>query len=222
MARPTRLLTVLPLTTCLILTSAIVSTAFAQTETPTADETPKPAIESKEEGNPPPPPPPPHHPPHERGEKGEHGFWRPGPKRPFGDKERGGPRPPIPSDDPRFQENLKRWKELPPERREEFRRRDEKRRVQINKEIDNALTEGGLTLTEEQKEDFKRRYRQERRKIEENIRQQMEAIRKKEVETLTLKLVEEFKTAPSASSTPATPSTPSAPAPSSPEKPADE
>jgi len=79
------------------------------------------------------------------------------------------------------------------------------RRVGLNEilVVDDAQTaaaaaqkEIGLDLTEEQKKAFAQRYIEERRKIEEDLRRQMEESRRPKVKALVEKLRQEFAAQP--------------------------
>jgi len=157
-----------------LLAGALLLPAVAQNDTPTA---PPPPEASQGETAPPPR--------WNRGDRGERGER--GPRR---------GRPRFNPDDPNFQENLKRWQEMSPEQRQEMRRRFDGRRQQMREEQEKILSELG-PITEEQREAFLQRYREERRKIDEELRTKMEALRKEQIEALRKKLVEEFKAKPS-------------------------
>lgn len=157
-----------------LLAGALLLPAVAQNDAPSA---PPPPPEAAQGENPPPPQ-------WGRDEHGERGGRGPRRGRPRFDK-----------DDPRFQENFRRWRELPPEQQQEMRRRFDGRQ-RMREEIDKTLSEAGITLTEEQKEAFIQRYREERRKVEDELRVKMDELRKQQMEALRKKLLEELKTKP--------------------------
>jgi hypothetical protein len=104
----------------------------------------------------------------------------------------------------RFQDNFWRWANLPPEEKKALRDRDEIRRKFMRDEVEAALKESGLQLEGDRKAEFIKRYGEERRKIEEQLREEMAAKRKPLVRELLGKLKAEFSAPPSAPS-PATP-----------------
>lgn len=109
----------------------------------------------------------------------------------------------------RFQENFKRWSNLSPEEKKALRDRDEIRRGRLNQEIEAALKQAGLELDKERREQFGKRYGEERRKLEEQLRREMEEKRRPLVEELVGRLKAEF----SAPAPPPTPAPPPAAAP---------
>lgn len=92
----------------------------------------------------------------------------------------------------RFQENFWRWANLSPEEKKALRDRDEVRRKFMGDEVTAALKETGLQLDGERKAEFMKRYAEERRKIEEQLREEMSAKRKPLVRELLGKLKAEF------------------------------
>jgi len=92
----------------------------------------------------------------------------------------------------RFVETVKQLSELPPERKMEIFQRSEFFRKKMRDEVEGALAQTGLALTDEQKKKFGERYFEERRKIEEDLRKQMEELRKPKLQALTEKLKQEF------------------------------
>jgi dsDNA-binding SOS-regulon protein len=92
----------------------------------------------------------------------------------------------------KFEENLKRWQNLPPEEREALRVREQVRLRQVNKEIDQVLAQTGLQLNQDRREAFALRYAQERKKIEEQLRKETEEKRGPLVKDLTERLKTEF------------------------------
>jgi hypothetical protein len=98
----------------------------------------------------------------------------------------------------RFIENFKRWANLPPEQRKALADRDAVRRQKIAEEIDKAIAETGLTLEPARRAQFARRYNEERRKIEEQLRKEMEAKRQPLVKEMIGRLKDEFAAKPEA------------------------
>lgn len=92
----------------------------------------------------------------------------------------------------RFLKNLKEWQKLPPEQRTWLRNQEKMRREQRKKEFDRLLEENGITLDEKQREEFGRRFFEERRKIEETLRREMDERRKPMVKDAIERLKKEF------------------------------
>jgi hypothetical protein len=102
----------------------------------------------------------------------------------------------------RFQENFWRWANLSPEEKKSLRDRAEVQRKFMRDEVEAALNDTGLQLDGERKAEFIRRYSEGRRKIEEQLREEMAAKRKPLVRELLARLKAEFGT-PGASPVPA-------------------
>jgi Spy/CpxP family protein refolding chaperone len=92
----------------------------------------------------------------------------------------------------RFEENFHKWANLPPEEKKSLRDREEMRRKRMADDIEQALASSGLSLTEEQKAHFARRYAEERRKLEEELRREMNEKRKPGIENIVSQLSREF------------------------------
>ena len=67
------------------------------------------------------------------------------------------------------------------------------RREKIQRETEAALRESGLHLNSQERAQFESRYMQERRKVEQELRQQIEAERQKELPALIQQLKKEFQ-----------------------------
>src|SRR5215469_14642578 len=74
---------------------------------------------------------------------------------------------PQPAD--QFMENLHRWQALSPEEREVLRQRQRLNEKKREESITEAYQKSGLHLSEEQRQQFRKRYLQERRKLEEQL-----------------------------------------------------
>lgn len=101
----------------------------------------------------------------------------------------------------KFRENFRRWEKMPPEDRQELRGEESRRRERIAREIDETIKKSGLQLTPDQREVFALRFAQERRRIEETLRKEMEAKRKPMVDDMIQRLAREFA-APAATASP--------------------
>ena len=103
----------------------------------------------------------------------------------------------------RFQENFQRWSNLPPEEKKALADREIFRRKKIAEEIDAALQDSGLELDAERRELFARRYGEERHRIEEQLRKELDEKRQPLLREVIAKLKVEFSTAaPSPGSAP--------------------
>ncbi|HEX3620250.1 MAG TPA: hypothetical protein VHU16_07750 [Candidatus Udaeobacter sp.] len=92
-----------------------------------------------------------------------------------------------------FRRNAERWMRMSPEERNVMRQRENLRRETIKRETDAALRQSGLSLTPQERSQFESRYVQERRKVEQSLRQQIEAERQKELPALIQQLKKEFQ-----------------------------
>ena len=95
----------------------------------------------------------------------------------------------------RFQENFQRWSNLPPEEKKALADREIFRRKKIAEEIDAALKDSGLELDAERRELFARRYGEERHRIEEQLRKELDEKRQPLLKEVIAKLKAEFSTA---------------------------
>jgi hypothetical protein len=107
-----------------------------------------------------------------------------------------------------FQRNAERWMRMGPEERNRLRERENLRQAQIKRETDAALRDSGLRLDQEKRSQFESRYIQERRRIEQALRQQIETERQKEIPALIQQLRKEFQLQPNGSSTAKPPESP--------------
>jgi hypothetical protein len=99
----------------------------------------------------------------------------------------------------RFRENLERWSKLPPEERDVLRKNAEVRGAKIARDIDEAIRKAGLQLDPDRRQVFALRYAQERRKIEEQLRKEMEEKRQPMMRDMIERLKNEFKNASASS-----------------------
>ena len=104
--------------------------------------------------------------------------------------------PMSPEQRERFEKNLKRWRELPPEVRAELRKNSDFRRNQMHREIDDAVAKTGLELSPERKKLFAEKFTNERRAIEEELRKERDRKRSEAIGKLIENLREEFKAMP--------------------------
>jgi len=92
-----------------------------------------------------------------------------------------------------FRRNAERWLRMSPQERQLMRQREAMRRERIQRETEAALRDSGLRLAPEERALFESRYMQERRKMEENLRQQTEAERQQQLPALIQQLKREFQ-----------------------------
>ena len=74
-----------------------------------------------------------------------------------------------------------------------MRQRETVRRQAITREADAAVRDSGLQLSPQERAQFESRYIQERRKVEQSLRQQIETERQKEIPALIQQLRKEFQ-----------------------------
>jgi len=82
---------------------------------------------------------------------------------------------------------------MPPEEQRVLRDRELMRRQRIQREADAALKQSGLQLEAEKREAYERRYLQERRRVEQSLRQDMEDRRQRELAPVLERLNREFQ-----------------------------
>jgi hypothetical protein len=82
---------------------------------------------------------------------------------------------------------------MSPQERQVMRQRETLRRERIRRETEAALRDSGLSLDPERRNLFESRYIQERRRIEQLLRQQIEAERQQQLPSLIQQLRKEFQ-----------------------------
>ena len=92
-----------------------------------------------------------------------------------------------------FRRNADLWMQMTPEQRNLMRQRENMRRQIITREADAAVRDSGLQLNPQERARFESRYIQERRKVEQSLRQQVETERQKEIPALIQQLRKEFQ-----------------------------
>ena len=92
-----------------------------------------------------------------------------------------------------FQRNAQLWMQMSPEQRNLMRQREISRRQIMTREADAAVRDSGLQLNPQERARFESRYIQERRKVEQSLRQQIETERQKEIPALIQQLRKEFQ-----------------------------
>ena len=92
-----------------------------------------------------------------------------------------------------FQRNAQLWMQMTPEQRNLMRQRENVRRQILTHDADAAVRDSGLQLNSQERARFESRYIQERRKVEQSLRQQVETERQKEIPALIQQLRKEFQ-----------------------------
>ena len=92
-----------------------------------------------------------------------------------------------------FRRNAELWMQMTPEQRNLMRQRENVRRQIIIRDADAAVRDSGLQLSPQERARFESRYIQERRKVEQSLRQQIETERQKEIPALIQQLRKEFQ-----------------------------
>jgi hypothetical protein len=87
-----------------------------------------------------------------------------------------------------FQRNAQLWMQMTPEQRNIMRQRENMRRQIMTRDADSAVQ-----LNPQERARFESRYIQERRKVEQSLRQQIQTERQKEIPALIQQLRKEFQ-----------------------------
>ena len=98
-------------------------------------------------------------------------------------------------------QNLHRWLALSPDERDVLRQRQRVRQQKEEESVTEAYQKSGLHLNEEGREQFRKLYLQERRKLEEQLAKETQEKRQKGDSVIVEKLKKEFASTPSASAT---------------------
>ena len=98
-------------------------------------------------------------------------------------------------------QNLHRWQALSPEERDYIRRQEQVRHIKQEEAVTEAYQKSGLHLTEAQRIQFRKRYVEERRKLEEEVAKESQQRRTAGNTTIVEQLKKEFST-PKPSPTP--------------------
>jgi hypothetical protein len=100
-----------------------------------------------------------------------------------------------------FRRNAERWLQMNPEQRKVLREREFARQQQLKAEAEAAMRQLGLRLDPNAQGQFEARYFQERRRIERELRQEVEAKRQQQLPQLNEKLKSEFQQPPGTATT---------------------
>jgi hypothetical protein len=96
--------------------------------------------------------------------------------------------------------NLLRWQDLSQDEREVLRQRERVQRQKQDASINEAYQKSGLQLSEEQRALFRKRYLQERRRLEEQLVHDIQEKRQAGIAAIVDQLKKEFSSAKPASS----------------------
>jgi hypothetical protein len=96
-------------------------------------------------------------------------------------------------------QNLHRWLALSPDERDVLRQRQRVRQQKEEESVTEAYQKSGLRLNEEGREQFRKLYLQERRKLEEQLAKETQEKRQKGDSAIVEKLKKEFAGSPNAS-----------------------
>ena len=111
-----------------------------------------------------------------------------------------------PADRQRFQTNIERWRQLPPAAQRDLRAREISRQELLKREADAALRDAGLQIEAAKRAQFEQRYLQERKRVEQELRRELQEKRQREMAPVVERLKKEFtqpSVAPSTSALPA-------------------
>lgn len=102
-----------------------------------------------------------------------------------------------------FKRNAERWLQMNQEQRNILREREKVRRQQMKIEAEAALRDSGIRVDPNARDQFESRYLQERKRIERDLRQEVEAKRQQQLNELKERLKTEFQSpVPNASNAP--------------------
>lgn len=92
-----------------------------------------------------------------------------------------------------FTKNAERWLRMSPQEQQFLRDREKVYRKQLQKEAEKAMRQSGLQLDRDARERFETRYWLERRRMERDLRKQIELKRQQELPVLSERLKNEFQ-----------------------------
>jgi hypothetical protein len=103
----------------------------------------------------------------------------------------------------RYMQNLHRWQNLSPEEREALRKQQRYNQEQREKSLNEAYQRSGLRLNDEQRQVFRKRYVQERKKMEEQLLHDIQEKRQAGNAAIIEQLKKEFAATQNPGSSPA-------------------
>ncbi len=92
-----------------------------------------------------------------------------------------------------FRRNAERWLQMSPQQQKMLREREQVRRQRLKTEAEQAMHQMGLRLDSNAQGQFETRYLQERRRIERELLQEVEAKRQQQLPKLNERLKSEFE-----------------------------
>jgi hypothetical protein len=98
-----------------------------------------------------------------------------------------------PEEREKFRRNFDAWRQLQPEERDNLRKKEREHMEKAKQEMEALISESGLQLTENQRKNLKRRYIDERREMERELRELLQKERDRRLPGLRQKLIEEIK-----------------------------
>lgn len=101
-----------------------------------------------------------------------------------------------PADRQRLRSNAERWQHMNAEERKAFREQQEWRQLRLKREAEAAIRESGLQLEAERRAQFERRYIEERRRIDQELRRELREKRQRELAPVVEKLKKELSDKP--------------------------
>jgi hypothetical protein len=99
-----------------------------------------------------------------------------------------------PEQQERILQNLRRWQDLSSDEREVLRQRERVQKQKQEASINEAYLKSGLQLNEEQRSVFRKRYLQERRRLEEQLVREIQEKRQIGIASIIDSLKKEFTT----------------------------
>jgi hypothetical protein len=99
-------------------------------------------------------------------------------------------------------QNLHRWQALSEDEREDLRRRERIRKQKQEASTNEAYQKSGLQLNEDQRNQFRKRYIQERKKLEEQLQRETQEKRQQGNAAIVEELKKEFSKQPTANQPP--------------------
>jgi hypothetical protein len=104
-----------------------------------------------------------------------------------------------------FTRNAERWLRMSPQEQQVLREREKVYRKQLQNEAEKAMRQSGLQLDREARERFETRYWLERRRLERDLRKEIEIRRQQQLPALSERLRGEFQGRPPGARSTSTP-----------------
>ena len=97
-----------------------------------------------------------------------------------------------PVDRQRFRSNIERWRQLPPDTQRDLRTREISRQELLKREAEGAMRDAGLQIEAEKRAQFEQRYLEERKRVERELRRELQEKRQREMAPVVERLKKEF------------------------------